>query len=321
MTIVDTGVVMTTKVVMSGREFFLDELQAEPAKFAHWFERARAEAGHAECLCMPGRRLKLQIRLRDGLFHLAVWPLEGEAHRNDKKTCFFHKLSPDSSGRGSYAKVAIVDRDDGSTDIKVEVPLSVRADERAPSVPGAPSSGESRTAQCSRPAARTVGGRIAQPGEFEPNATEANAGVVAQKLHHLEVLLHEPWLVTIPAEESGLGEPVVDLRVPNPVSFMVQKLLIREKRTPQKRAQDVLYIYDAMYKFNGSIEGDLAPIWTGLEGTLHPKQQQSIRDSVKELFSDVNDIIREAVTIPTDRKLDPVDVLMVCRFGFEDLFR
>ncbi|WP_166618376.1 DUF1173 family protein [Paraburkholderia madseniana] len=144
MTIVDTGVVMTTKVVMSGREFFLDELQAEPAKFAHWFERARAEAGHAECLCMPGRRLKLQIRLRDGLFHLAVWPLEGESHCNDKKTCFFHKLSPDSSGRGSYAKVAIVDRDDGSTDIKVEVPLSVRADERAPSVPGAPSSGESR---------------------------------------------------------------------------------------------------------------------------------------------------------------------------------
>ena len=142
-TIVDTGVVMTTKVVMSGREFFLDDLQAESAKFAHWFERARAEDGYAECLCNPGRQLRLQIRLRDGLFHLAVWPLEGEAHRSDRGTCFFYKLT-ESSGRGSYAKGTIVDRNDGSADIKVEVPLSVRADERAPAVPGGGSSGESR---------------------------------------------------------------------------------------------------------------------------------------------------------------------------------
>ena len=70
--------------------------------------------------------------------------------------------------------------------------------------------------------------------QMEQDATEANAGVVAQKLRHLEVLLHEPWIVTIPVEESGLGEALADLRIPNPVSFMVQKLLIRDDRNPEK---------------------------------------------------------------------------------------
>jgi hypothetical protein len=56
-------------------------------------------------------------------------------------------------------------------------------------------------------------------GGWAEDATELNAGIVAQKLRYLEVLLYEPWLVTIPEGESGLGEAVVDLRVPNPVSF------------------------------------------------------------------------------------------------------
>ena len=40
-------------------------------------------------------------------------------------------------------------------------------------------------------------------GGFKVDATELNAGVVAQKLRYLEVLLFQPWLVTIPADESG----------------------------------------------------------------------------------------------------------------------
>lgn len=156
--------------------------------------------------------------------------------------------------------------------------------------------------------------------EFERDATEANAGVVAQKLRHLEVLLHEPWLVTIPAEDSGIGEAVVDLRIPNPVSFMIQKLLIRDDRNPKKRAQDVLYIYDTMYVFGGAIESDLVPAWQSLAGTLTESQRKSVRAGVGELFTDVNDIIREAATIPTDRKLEPEDMLRLCQNGFDELF-
>ncbi|UIF89270.1 GSU2403 family nucleotidyltransferase fold protein [Cupriavidus sp. UYPR2.512] len=158
-------------------------------------------------------------------------------------------------------------------------------------------------------------------GEFEPDATEANGGVVAQKLRHLEVLLHEPWMVTIPAEDSGLGESVVDLRIPNPVSFIVQKLLIRDDRVARKRAQDVLYVHDTLYIFSGAIESDLCPIWRTLEAALTEAQRKSVRAGITELFSEVKDVIRDAATIPSDRKLEPEDMLKLCQYGIGELFR
>lgn len=157
--------------------------------------------------------------------------------------------------------------------------------------------------------------------QLEQDATEVNAGVVAQKLHHLEILLHEPWFVTIPAEESGLGEPLAGLRIPNPVSFLVQKLLVRDDRPPAKRAQDVLYIHDAMLLFGGVIESELAPIWARLECTLSNAQRKSVDAGVGALFTEVNDTIRAASDIPRlDRPIEPEDMLRLCQNGFEELF-
>ncbi|NTX28576.1 hypothetical protein HT746_15800 [Burkholderia pyrrocinia] len=157
--------------------------------------------------------------------------------------------------------------------------------------------------------------------QMEQDATEANAGVVAQKLRHLEILLHEPWIVTIPVEESGIGEALADLRIPNPVSFMVQKLLIRGGRIPEKRAQDVLYIHDAMLLFGGAIEEELAPVWKRLEGTLSDAQRKSVDAGVEAFFTEVNDTIRAAADIPgPDRQIEPEDMLRLCRSGFEALF-
>lgn len=47
---------------------------------------ARQRYGNVVCNCRP-KQLKLQIRLRDGKFHLAVWPHEGAAH--DSECMFF----------------------------------------------------------------------------------------------------------------------------------------------------------------------------------------------------------------------------------------
>jgi hypothetical protein len=92
-----------------------------------------------------------------------------------------------------------------------------------------------------------------------------------------------------------------------------------DDRIREKRAQDVLYIYDAMYIFNATIEDDLIPIWKSLDGTLTDAQRKSVRAGVKALFTDVNDIIREAIRIPTDRRIEPDDVLKLCQSGFEEL--
>lgn len=156
-------------------------------------------------------------------------------------------------------------------------------------------------------------------GGWEQDATDQRAGIVAQKLRFLDVLLFQPWLVTIPKEDSGLGEAVADLRVPNPVSFMIQKLLIRDKREGKKRAQDVLYSHGTLQLFYGVIGSQLVPIWRDLVATLHPNQRQSVDAAVKELFSEMNDVIREAAEIPGD-KLDPEAMLKLCREGFEELF-
>lgn len=168
----------------------------------------------------------------------------------------------------------------------------------------------------------TGSGRRRVPGTKDtvPDATVRNGGVVAQKLRHLEVLLHRPWSVTIPAEDTGLDEPLGDLNIPNPASFIIQKLLIHDDRPRDKRAQDVLYIHDAFVIFNGAIEGDLAPLWKSLEAELTDKQRATLARVAEELFSRVNDTIRAAAEIREQLEIDPADILGVCRNGFEDLF-
>lgn len=161
--------------------------------------------------------------------------------------------------------------------------------------------------------------RNKQTREFEEDATEINGGVIAQKLRHLEVLLHAPWVVSIPAAESGIDEDIAGLSIPNPVSFIIQKILIRDLRAADKRPQDVLYIHDTLELFGASID-ELVPIWKDLEETLTDGQRKLVRGGVQELFSEVNDTLREAAAIPSDRRPAPEDMLKLCQFGFDELF-
>jgi hypothetical protein len=61
------------------------------------------------------------------------------------------------------------------------------------------------------------------------DSTVLKAGITAQKLRHLDLLLEAPWLVRLGAETMPVTR-AVDLLVPNPVSFIVQKLLIHKRR-------------------------------------------------------------------------------------------
>jgi hypothetical protein len=93
-----------------------------------------------------------------------------------------------------------------------------------------------------------------------PDATVRRAGVTAQRLRHLDVLLLEPMLVHLDLHDGlALAHPA-DVRLPNPVSFIAQKLLIQHLRKPEKRPQDVLYIHDTIDLFGGQLEA-LAALW------------------------------------------------------------
>ncbi|MEU5476856.1 DUF1173 family protein [Streptomyces mirabilis] len=121
------------RVRLAGTVLPLASVRRDRARLATLFRKARAEYGCAYCLCCPGRDLRLVIRVRDGRYHLAGWPGEGDEHAAD---CEFHKLAPALSGRTSYAEGAIVERPD-TLSVRLNQPLALRLTGAAPP-PAAP---------------------------------------------------------------------------------------------------------------------------------------------------------------------------------------
>lgn len=152
-----------------------------------------------------------------------------------------------------------------------------------------------------------------------PDATASKAGVTAQKMRYLELLLVYPWAVRV---GPGLGVPVatgVDVRVPNPTSFIVQKLLIHSDRPPSKKAQDVLYIHDTLELFGASL-GELRRLWLDqIRPGIPARTARRAETVARELFAEVTDTIREAARIPQDRRLTPENVQRACEYGLGEI--
>lgn len=148
----------------------------------------------------------------------------------------------------------------------------------------------------------------------DPDATEEIAGVTAQKLRHLEVLLISPWLVTLSSDDR------LSLWIPNPVSFIVQKLLIRNDRKPGKQAQDLLYIHDTIELFVDQ-QDTLANLWREyVAGSLTKKQLRAVNEVASEMFSTVSDTLRDAAVIAQERGLVPERMRALCSRVFGNIF-
>ena len=149
----------------------------------------------------------------------------------------------------------------------------------------------------------------------KPDATISKAGITAQKMRYLDVLLVSPWAVRVGAEREVPIAGDVDLFVPNPTSFMVQKLLIHPDRPPGKKAQDVLYIHDTLELFGASL-GELRRQWVDVvRPATAAKTARRAETIAQELFVEVTDTIREAARIPQDRRLAADDVRRACSYG------
>lgn len=153
----------------------------------------------------------------------------------------------------------------------------------------------------------------------KPDATMSKAGITAQKMRHLELLLVSPWSVRIRPERGISIAADVELFVPNATSFIVQKLLIHPDRPPHKRAQDILYIHDTLELFGGSL-GELRRLWLGeVRPRMAPKTTRKAETVARELFAEVTDTIREAARIPQDRRLAPGNVQRACEYGLGEI--
>jgi hypothetical protein len=152
------------------------------------------------------------------------------------------------------------------------------------------------------------------------DVTARISGVSTQKLRHLELMLENPWDVMI---ASATGYPTPGVRrilVPNPAAFLVQKILIHDKRNQAKRAKDVLYIHDTIETFGENLAAIRKQGETNVRPALHPSAARRVERAAEEQFRVVNDTIREATRIATHRNLTPEMVLELCRYGWQQIF-
>jgi hypothetical protein len=154
----------------------------------------------------------------------------------------------------------------------------------------------------------------------KPDVTVAKAGVTAQKLRHLDLLLVHPWSVQLTKE---IGVPVnspVNVMLPNPVTFIAQKLLIQKHRNSDKKAQDALYIHDTLELFGGEL-AVLKTLWQKeIRPTLHDKTARTVQELQREHFGAVTDVIRNAARIPQDRVATAERMQATCAYGLAEIF-
>lgn len=131
--------------------------------------------------------------------------------------------------------------------------------------------------------------------------------------------MESPWTVTLD-EHWGAGS-TLDLQIPNPVSFMVQKLLIHGLRCGGKKSQDILYIHDTLELFAGRME-ELGSLWPEhLQPTLHANDVRRMLQLIDSIFGTITDHIRDAAAIPQDRQLDPARMQAMCHVALGGILR
>lgn len=152
------------------------------------------------------------------------------------------------------------------------------------------------------------------------HATVAQAGVTAQKLRHVDLLLTHPWTVRLAGMPAIPLAAPADVRLANPVSFIAQKLLIQTHRTPAKQAQDTLYLHDTLELFGREL-GTLRRVWRDVvRPTLTPKVARQVERLGDERFSAVTDVLRTAARMPQDRILTAERMQAVCAYGLGEIF-
>jgi hypothetical protein len=153
------------------------------------------------------------------------------------------------------------------------------------------------------------------------NVTERIGGVVAQKLRHLDVLLIAPWATTVSQDNGFAVSEAAVVLVPNPASFIVQKLLIHSRRRHEDRPKDVLYIHDTIELF-GDVLDQLNEIWhVSVAPQLRPSLKREVAARVTELFHTTTDPVRSASLIAAHRGLTPASIQELCELGLNRLFR
>lgn len=148
-------------------------------------------------------------------------------------------------------------------------------------------------------------------------ATCETAGITAQRLRYLDVLMLAPWQVTL-GDDWG-ADPPLHVRVPNPATFVVQKLLIHADREPRKQLQDLLYVHDTLELFADAMPS-LHEAWRdGVAPRLDRAWVARARAMSRMLFSSPSDATREAARLAGRPGLTAERLRAVCSALLDEL--
>jgi nucleotidyltransferase-like protein len=163
-----------------------------------------------------------------------------------------------------------------------------------------------------------IGGAIKRGGKRD--ATAQIAGVSAQKLRHLELLLDAPWEVMIAPANGYPTARAQQVHVPSAAAFLAQKILIHDKRDRADKAKDILYIHDTIETFGGNLPAIREGWETNVKPALQARASREVEGAAETHFQDVDDTIREAARIATGRNLTAEMVREVCSYGWKQVF-
>jgi len=153
----------------------------------------------------------------------------------------------------------------------------------------------------------------------ERDATARVQGIVAQKLPHVDVLLVEPWTVSLPTA----GRPDLQIRIPNAVAYLAQKILVLPDREKDKQSNDVVYVHDTLMTFADNLPA-LRKLWDSVKAQLTKKQVRDVGRALTALFVQADDRIRRAAIIAreTGRGAPPSAELIRarCHDGLQAIF-
>jgi len=157
----------------------------------------------------------------------------------------------------------------------------------------------------------------------EKDGTRTIAGVSAQELRHLYILMICPWKVLLKEPEFPVGGKPVEIQIANAASYLAQKLLVLDKRAPDDKAKDILYIHDTLLTFGGSL-AKIRQLWQEkILQQLVPAAAKSLSGLVHTAFSDVTDPIRRArsIAVAAGRPATEAEqIVQVCKRGLTELF-
>jgi hypothetical protein len=164
-----------------------------------------------------------------------------------------------------------------------------------------------------------IGGEYKRDGTRD--ATTRVGDVNAQKLRYLELLFISPWTLDLGTGEIPLDTPAT-IRIPNPASYLAQKILIHGYRKPSDRAKDTLYVHDTLETFAGALP-DIRKTWLEhVKPTLGQKQVKRIEAAAGQLEAGITDEIREATiqARAAGRDLSADRLVQVCAYGLREIF-